>query len=97
MTYGLLLLALGVALVALGVSLLRFAWITVFPHEVFADTPPAEPPVRVMCAWCRRVKGDDGLFANPFCTPDTRYTHGICPECQFKQIAELETIKSVRH
>ncbi len=47
-----------------------------------------------MCAWCRRIRNDRGEW-EPFevyvmAHSDVDITHGICPDCAAKQLAERQ-------
>jgi hypothetical protein len=47
-----------------------------------------------MCAWCRRIKNDEGEW-EPFEVyvmkhSDVDITHGICPDCAARQKAERQ-------
>ncbi|MCM2275952.1 MAG: hypothetical protein NDI75_14285 [Candidatus Didemnitutus sp.] len=46
-----------------------------------------------VCAWCRKVREDDGywsaLESYVAARTDATFTHGICPECQAKQLGTL--------
>lgn len=46
-----------------------------------------------MCAWCKNVRNDDDYWQNVedyiAGHSDARFTHGICPECLMKQIAQV--------
>lgn len=46
-----------------------------------------------MCSWCRRMRGDQDNWQSleEYLTQrtDARVTHGICPECQAKLVADL--------
>jgi hypothetical protein len=41
-----------------------------------------------MCAWCQKVRNDqgywEGLAAYISNHTGTTWTHGICPDCQYK-------------
>lgn len=44
--------------------------------------------MKTVCAWCNKFLGGD---------PDAaEVTHGICPECLAKQLAEVEKIKETQ-
>lgn len=46
-----------------------------------------------VCAWCRKVREDDGywsaLESYVAARTDATFTHGICPDCQAKQLGTL--------
>jgi hypothetical protein len=46
-----------------------------------------------VCAWCKRIKDDDGRWQDMEVylrdRSDTSFTHGVCPECAGKVQAEL--------
>lgn len=49
-----------------------------------------------VCAWCRKVRDDQGLWTGVEAYlqgQGARLTHGICPECQARTQAEVETLK----
>jgi hypothetical protein len=41
-----------------------------------------------MCAWCRKIRNDQNYWQDlesyVVQHSDTRFSHGICPECQAK-------------
>ncbi len=47
-----------------------------------------------MCAWCKKVRDDQGRWNNGeailFTQPNAKYTHGICPDCAGKLIEEID-------
>jgi DNA-directed RNA polymerase subunit RPC12/RpoP len=50
-------------------------------HPVRANKPvPVPAKLNVVCAWCKKV-----LFAG---APKSKTTHGICPDCRAKMLAE---------
>lgn len=49
-----------------------------------------------VCAWCRKVRDDQGLWTGVEAYlqgQGARLTHGICPECQARTQAEVDTLK----
>lgn len=50
-----------------------------------------------VCAWCRKVRDDQGLWRGVegyLRAKGTRLTHGICPKCQEEARREMDTLKS---
>ncbi len=50
-----------------------------------------------VCAWCRKVRGDQGLWQGVesyLQAKGARLTHGICPQCQEEAQREMATLKS---
>jgi hypothetical protein len=45
----------------------------------------------VRCAWCGRVKNENGEWEKRETIPTKKITHGICEECA--EIAEKEFLK----
>ena len=47
-----------------------------------------------ICAWCKKVRGEPGYWreVEEFIRDlvDVRFTHGVCPECFNKEMAEME-------
>ncbi len=50
-----------------------------------------------ICAWCRRVRDDDGYWqaVEDYIRENSEasFTHGICPECGNKMQKELQTLR----
>jgi len=50
-------------------------------------------PVLTICAWCNRIKDDQGEWAQAkqIATEGVggKATHGICPECRIQLLAEM--------
>lgn len=64
-------------------------WATAEEAQAALDAELAPPPVlRRVCAWCQR---DMGVVV---CEPKMagQVTHGICPTCAEKQLAELRAL-----
>lgn len=52
--------------------------------------------VEVLCSWCRRVRGEDGVWSAE-CVDVSQhrfghFTHGICPTCLEEHFRELARI-----
>lgn len=50
-----------------------------------------------VCAWCRKVRGDQGLWQGVEAYlqgKGTRLTHGICPQCQAEAQREMALLKT---
>lgn len=50
------------------------------PLKSESDPQPAPPGLKVVCAWCKKV-----VLAG---APGSKITHGICPDCSAKALAE---------
>ena len=50
----------------------------------------ANQKIAVVCAWCKRVKDEEGKWQKVPMPEEIRITHGICPECEKKAEEELE-------
>lgn len=50
-----------------------------------------------VCAWCRKVRDDQGLWQGVegyLQAKGAKLTHGICPKCQEEARREMDTLKS---
>lgn len=50
-----------------------------------------------VCAWCRKVRDDHGLWQGVesyLQAKGTKLTHGICPRCQEQARREMDTLKT---
>lgn len=50
----------------------------------------------IVCAWCNRVRCDDGWRHEPGCAAGPTVSHGICPDCFDAQIARCEAQREGR-
>lgn len=64
-------------------------------HEALAEVDRLQDLLPV-CAWCRKVRGDQGLWQGVesyLQAKGARLTHGICPECQAEAQREVAALK----
>lgn len=47
------------------------------------------PGYTTVCAWCKKVRQADGTWKEPVGVIAGKITHGICPECLDKELAEI--------
>jgi hypothetical protein len=45
-----------------------------------------------ICAWCKRVRDDQGYWTEVQSFLDTHTTHSACPECAARLLAEAQEI-----
>ena len=90
------LVSLVLAIVA--VPLLRVRQLRARARELDARVQEAVRELKVLsgllpiCAWCKKIRDDGGYWskieAYLSARTDAQFTHGICPECDAKLIAE---------
>lgn len=86
---------LGLVLVGVGLHRARVWRLEARQRELTVRIEEAVAKVKVLsgllpvCAWCRKVRDDEGYWKQIetyiASHSDTRFTHGICPDCSEKQ------------
>jgi ligand-binding sensor domain-containing protein len=94
--YALVLVSLALAIVA--VPLLRVRQLRARARELDKRVQEAIGQVKVLsgllpiCAWCKNIRDDSGYWsqieAYLGARTDARFTHGMCPECRKKLLAD---------
>jgi hypothetical protein len=90
--------ALSIALVLVAIPLLRVRQLRVRARELDKRVQEAIGELKVlsgllpMCAWCKKIRDDQGYWskieAYLSARTDAQFTHGICPDCTKKVIAD---------
>jgi len=71
-------------------------------EELIAQLQEALAQVRKLstllpiCAWCKRVRDDQGYWTEVQSYLDTHTTHSACPECAAKMLAEARDLTAPR-
>lgn len=99
--YALAILLLALAVIA--VPMLRVRQLRARAKELDRRVQEAVRELKVLsgllpiCAWCKKVRDDHGYWsqieAYLAARTDTQVTHGICPECNDKLLAEDSTLR----
>ena len=89
---------LGLVLAIAAVPLLRVRQLRARARELDKRVQEAVGELKVlsgllpMCAWCKKIRDDQGYWsrieAYLSARTDAQFTHGICPDCTKKMIAE---------
>ena len=57
------------------------------------STTNLEKKFIAICSWCKKIRDDAGTWVQinpPIINSYTNFTHGFCPDCFRKTLAELE-------
>ncbi|HMG20825.1 MAG TPA: hypothetical protein VK607_05890, partial [Kofleriaceae bacterium] len=98
-TTGFFVLAIAaIALALVAIPLLRVRQLRARALELHQRVQEAVSELKVLsgllpiCAWCKKVRDDGGYWskieAYLSARTDAQFTHGICPECNDKVLAE---------
>ena len=94
----LVLVIAGTALLIVAIPLLRLRRLRAHARELDRRVQEAIGELKVLsgmlpiCAWCKKIRDDGGYWskieAYLSARTDAKFTHGICPECSEKMLAE---------
>jgi len=96
---------LAIALTIIAVPIVRVRTLQRRARELDQRVQQAVGEIKVLsgmlpiCAWCKKIRDDQGywskLEAYLSAHTDAQFTHGICPDCTTKMLADESALRSV--